>query len=89
MDFIHGDAVTLGTCTDISESGLRGTFSEEVTPGSQGLITLYHPERTCHMRAKVESVSKQEVRIRFTVCSDEEREAMNALIKFLTSHSRR
>lgn len=89
MDFIQGDAVILGTCTDISESGLRGTFSEYVAPGSRGLLTLYHPERTCHMHAEVYSIHDKEARIRFSVTSDDERDAMVALIKSLAAQSRR
>ena len=89
MDFIHGDAVTLGTCTDISESGLRGTFSEDVAPGAQGLLTLYHAQQTCQMQATVKSIRNNEVRIRFTFASDKQREAMTALIKFLAQHARR
>jgi hypothetical protein len=89
MDFIQGDTVTLGTCTDISESGLRGTFSVDVAPGSQGLLTLYHAEQTCQMQAKVHSIRNKEVRIRFRFDSDKERDAMAALIKFLSTQSPR
>ncbi len=66
MDFIQGDAVFLGTCTNLSESGLRGTFCEEIAPGSEGLLTLYHEGQQFQMRAKVYSV-------RFNFASDKER----------------
>jgi hypothetical protein len=89
MDFIQGDAVTIGTCTDISESGLRGTFEEDVAPGSQGLLTLNHAEQTCQMEAVVYAIDDKEVRIRFSFASGKERDAMAALIKYLTAQSRR
>ena len=89
MDFIQGDTVTLGTCTDISESGLRGTFSEDLAPGSQGLLTLYHEEHTCQMQAKIYSIRDKEVGIRFSFSSEKERDAMAALIKFLAAQTRR
>jgi hypothetical protein len=89
MDFIQGDAVFLGTCTDLSESGLRGTFSEYVAPGSEGLITLYQEEQQFQMRAKVYSIRDGEVRIRFNFASDKERLALVDLIKLFTERSRR
>ncbi len=81
--------MTLGTCTDISESGLRGTFSEEIAPGSQGLLTLYHVEQVCQMHARIESIRDKEVRVHFTFSSEKEREAMSSLIKSLSTRSRR
>lgn len=88
MDFIQGDTVTIGTCTDISESGLRGTFSENLPPGAQGLLTLYHAEHTCQMQAKVYPIRDKEVRIRFSFSSEKQRDEMAALIKFLTAQPR-
>lgn len=89
MDFIHGDAVLLGTCKDLSESGLRGTFSEDVAPGCEGLLTLYHGEKQLQMRAKIDSVVESEARIQFEYESEKERAAMTHFIKALTARPRR
>jgi hypothetical protein len=89
MDFIQGDAVFLGTCTDLSETGLRGTFSEYVAPRSEGLLTLYHGDEQSQMRATVYSIRDGEVRIRFNFASDKERAAMSDLVKLFISRAAR
>jgi hypothetical protein len=89
MDFIHGDSVFLGNCTDLSESGLRGTFIEPVAAGAAGLLTLYVEEQGFEIQAKVESVHGNEARLRFSIASDEERIALLGLVKIFTARSRR
>lgn len=87
MDFIQGDTVFLGTCTDLSETGLRGTFSEYVAPGSEGMLTLYHGDEHPQIRAKVYSIRDGEVRVRFNFASDKERAAMSDLVKLFIARS--
>jgi len=89
MDFIHGDAVFLGNCTDLSESGLRGSFIVPLSPGAEGTLTLYVEEQGFEIQAKVESIRGNEARLRFSVASDEEREALHDLVKLFTARSRR
>lgn len=89
MDLILGDSVFLGTCTNVSESGLRGSFSEAVPSGSEGLITLYHHEKPFQMRAKIYSIRDGEARVRFTFASDKERAAMTELMGALSPRVRR
>jgi len=89
MDFIHGDSVFLGTCTDLSESGLRGTFLEPIDPGTEGMLTLYVEEHGFQMRATVDSIGGNEARLRFSFASNEEHEALLELIKLFTARARR
>jgi hypothetical protein len=81
MDFIHGDFVALGTCSNLSESGLRGTFEGYVVPGWEGLVTLYHADRKLSVNARVDSVRNGEARLSFSLKSDAERAAVADLLK--------
>jgi hypothetical protein len=81
MDFIHGDCVLLGTCLNLSESGLRGTFDGVVAPGTEGLLTLYHADHRLAVKATVYSVREGESRLRFSPTSDAERAAVADLLK--------
>jgi hypothetical protein len=81
MDFIHGTSIILGTCSNLSESGLRGTFDGYVAPGWEGLLTLYHGDQRIEVNARVDSLHKSEARLRFTLASDDEREAVADLLK--------
>ena len=86
LDFILGDSVILGACIDISESGLRATFSLPVVPHSQGLITLYRNDIGYQAHAVVESVKDDEARLRFLFPSEDERKIVRQLLQLL-SHS--
>ena len=88
MDFVCGDAVFLGACTDLSDSGLHGTFTEDLAVGAEGLITLYHEEQSFQVRGKVYSVRSGEVRIRFNFATDRERSIIVGLTKTLAARSR-
>jgi hypothetical protein len=83
MDLILGDAVVLGHCLDISESGLRGTFADSVPLGSEGLLTLYRGDLSVQVRAKVNSFQADEARIRFRYDSNQERDAVRSFLKLL------
>jgi len=89
MDFIHGDAVFLGNCTDLSESGLRGTFLDALAPGTEGMLTLYVEDHGFQIQAKVESIRGNEARLRFSVASEEEHESLINLVKLFTARPRR
>jgi hypothetical protein len=80
MDFILDEAVILGTCFDLSQSGLCGTFAEEISAGSKGLLTLYLEECPFEVHATVSSVREGETRMRFQFASDKERNAMRELL---------
>jgi hypothetical protein len=81
MDFIHGDSILLGSCSNLSESGLRGTFDGFIAPGTEGLVTLYHADRRLAVKATVYSVRQGEARLRFSANSDAERAAVSDLLK--------
>jgi hypothetical protein len=81
MDFIHGDSILLGSCSNLSESGLRGTFDGFIAPGTEGLVTLYHADRRLAVKATVYSVRQGEARLRFSPNSDAERAAVSDLLK--------
>lgn len=87
MDFIYGDNVVLGTCSNLSESGLRGSFAGAVPPGSEGLLTLYHANQRIELRAKIDACDDEETRVRFQFLSDKERSAIGNLLKLLGSDS--
>ncbi len=84
MDLIFGDVVILGVCLDISESGLRGTFSHPVPVGTEGLLTLYHSDETYQVHTFIDSFRNDEVRARFRFESEQERLRIRGLIKLLT-----
>jgi hypothetical protein len=84
MDFILGEAVVIGTCVNISESGLRGTFSNPVPAGAEGQLTLYHGEQSFQTDARVESFRAGEARVRFCLTSDQELEDLRGFLKLLT-----
>jgi hypothetical protein len=81
MDFIREDSIVLGTCYDLSQSGLRGSFAEVVTPGSKGIVTLYMGDQSIEVQATVSSLRDDETRMRFQFASDKERIAMRDLLK--------
>jgi len=81
MDFIHGDRVVLGSCSNLSESGLRGTFATDVPAGAEGLLTLYHNERQFEVKAKIDAVQDEETLVHFVFRSDKERAAISELVE--------
>ena len=84
MDLIVGDAVVLGTCLNISESGLRGTFSHPVPAGTIGTLTLYKGQSSVQIEALIYSVKGEEARVRFRTVSEPERVAVRNFIKLLS-----
>ena len=87
MDLIVGDSVTIGTCLNISESGLRGTFSHPLAVNTQGLLTLYFGEQGTQVHAQIESLKGEEARVRFRFASVQERNDLRDLLKRLPASS--
>ncbi len=83
MDFIVGDSVILGVCVSLSESGLRGTFSNPVPSGTNGLLTVYHRDHSVQVHAQVQSMKADEARVGFHFNSDQEREDIQNFLKRL------
>ena len=83
MDFIVGDTVLLGLCLSISESGVGGTLSHSVAPGSEGVLTLYFQDQSVKVPAAIENPEAEEARIRFLAMEPAEREALRRFIKLL------
>ena len=83
MDLILGEAVILGVCVNISESGLRGAFSHPIPSGVEGLLTVYQGEHSFQANVRVESVKGGEARIRFCLTSDQERGDLKDFLKLL------
>ena len=88
MDFIREDSIVLGTCYDLSQSGLRGTFIQAIAPGEKGIVTLYLGEKRFEVQATVSSLRDDETRMRFQFDSDKERIALRDLLKDLPSQGR-
>jgi hypothetical protein len=88
MDFILEDSIVLGTCYDLSQSGLRGSLAEIVPAGSKGLLTLYCEEQRFEVQATVSSLRDDETRMRFQFASDKERAAMRDLLKLIAARVR-
>lgn len=87
IDFIYGDTVLLGSCVEISESGLRGTFSNAAQPGTEGLITLYMGDKSFSAHAMILEVHEDEVTVRFQFESRLEETAIRDFITLLRSCS--
>jgi hypothetical protein len=85
MDLILNDAVVLGTCLNISESGLRGTFSHPLPPGAEGMLTLYNGNENFQIRARIDSFKDEEARVRFRFESDAERDNIRVFLKRLAA----
>jgi hypothetical protein len=84
MDLILGDTVVLGVCVNLSESGLRGTFSYPLAAGTEGLLTLYHGDRSFQIHARIESIKADDARVKFRYDNDQEREDIRRFLKHLT-----
>jgi len=89
MDFIYGDSVALGVCTNLSDSGLRGAFSQYVPSGAEGLLTLYHGDQRVVVQAQFYAGNGEEARVQFRFQSDQERAAIGDLLKILAAGSQR
>ena len=87
MDFIRGDTILLGSCIEISESGLRCTFSDTAVPGMEGLITLYREDKSFSAHAQILEVQGDEVTARFQFSTQEEEVAIREFIHLLRSGS--
>lgn len=83
VDFISKDAIFLGCCVEISESGLRGTFEGPVPPGTEGLMTLYTADMSFSAHAVILGLSADEVTARFQFHSPQEESSIRAFIKRL------
>jgi hypothetical protein len=80
MDFIREDSIVLGICYDLSQSGLRGSFTQAIAPGAQGTITLYCDDQRIEVQATVTSVRDEETRMNFQFASDKDRTALRHLL---------
>lgn len=89
MDFIREESIILGTCYDLSQSGLRGIFTQPLHPGIKGLVTLYSGEQSFQVQATVSSVREDETQMRFQFESDKERIAMRQLLEEIVSRPRK
>jgi hypothetical protein len=87
MDFIREDSIILGTCYDLSQSGLRGTFVQVIAPGSKGVVTLYLGERRLEVQAVVSSIRDDETRMRFQFDSDKERATLRDVLNEIAAHT--
>ena len=83
MDLVVGEAVILGVCLDLSESGLMGTFSHPVKAGAEGLITLYHERESFQVQARIDALRANEARVSFKFETEREREALRAFMRIL------
>ena len=83
MDLILGDAVVLGLCLNISESGLRGTFSNPVPLHAEGLLTLYFNQRSYQVHGQIDGFQGDETRVEFRFASDKERADIRDLLRLL------
>jgi hypothetical protein len=83
MDFILGDAVVLGTCLNLSESGLRGTFTQTIQPGTEGLTTVYRGELSFQIKGRIASLRGDRTHIHFCFESEDQREAAKAFLKLV------
>lgn len=84
VDFISGEAIHLGTCSEISESGLRCSFPVPVLPGLQGLITLYRNDKSFSAHASILEVEGDEATAVFDFQSLKEQASIREFIKALT-----
>ena len=87
MDLILGDAVLLGLCLNLSESGLLGTFSNPVSLHAEGLLTLYYNQRSFQVHGHVDGFQGEEARVDFRFVSDKERADIRDLLKLLAPDS--
>ena len=85
VDFISGETIHLGNCSEISESGLRCCFPVSVLPGSQGLITLYRNDKSFSAHASILEVEGDEATAVFDFQSAQEQASVREFIKALTS----
>lgn len=84
VDFISGETIHLGNCSEISESGLRCTFPIPVLPGLQGLITLYRNDKSFSAHASILESEEDEVTAVFDFQSAKEEASIREFIKALT-----
>jgi hypothetical protein len=87
MDMILGDTVILGVCLNLSESGLRGTFSHPVPVGAEGLVTLYQGDQRFQVHARIYSLKEDEARVHFRFDSEHEEQNIREFIKLVTPTS--
>jgi hypothetical protein len=87
MDLILGNAVILGLCLNLSESGLLGTFSNPVAVNSEGLLTLYYNQRSYQVHGQIEGYQGDQTRVGFHYASDAEQESIRSLLKLLIPES--
>jgi hypothetical protein len=85
MDFILGDAVVLGTCLNLSESGLHGTFSQTILPGTEGLTTVYHGDHSFQIKGRISSLRGDRTHVHFCFESEEQRKTAKAFLKLLAA----
>ncbi len=83
MDFILDDAVLLGVCRSISESGVGGELSHPVQVGAAGLLTLYHGDQSVQVQAVVEALEDDGTRMSFRFASPQERDLLRKFIHAL------
>lgn len=84
VDFISGDTIFLGCCTEISDSGLRVTFEDTVPSEVAGLITLYADGKGFSAHALILEVHDKETTAKFQFLSQHEAIAIRDFIRLLT-----
>ena len=84
MDFILGDAVVLGTCLNLSESGLHGTFTQTLRPGTEGVTTVYHGDHSFQIKGRIASLRGDRTHLHFCFETEEQKNSAKAFLKLLS-----
>ena len=84
MDFLLGDAVVLGTCVNLSESGLQGTFTQTLQPGTEGITTVYHGDHSFQIKGRIASLRGDRAHLHFCFDTEEQKKSAKAFLKLLS-----
>jgi hypothetical protein len=83
VDFITGDFMFRGSCVDVSHSGVRARFPQEIPEGKSGSLILHHPLRKSIITVSVVYLQKDQVGFAFFEPTIGDREVLNHLVSLL------
>jgi hypothetical protein len=84
VDVIVGEIAILGTCKNISNTGMRGDFRHRLPVGTEGILRLNHPQQRLEVKARVAYVSQLELAFNFLFQSEAEMTKMSDFARAVT-----
>jgi hypothetical protein len=87
VDFVMGAKTLHGTCTNVSDAGIRAEFDGSVAVGASGILILRHPSGVLQLESHVAYIEMSQVGLVFILRTSWEREVTTNFIASIANQT--